>query len=119
MKRFDITKENLDSDLCREIKTSYKEEDIILNIKYESDFVEISDFSIRFKKSFLNPEEQQPKYEGDYFKGEDEFTKLVWIDEKQNENWETRLELWSGLKFNIVSIKKPFNDIWIEIYVRR
>lgn len=123
MKRFDITKENLDSDLCREIKTSYKEEDIILNIKYESDFVEISDFSIRFKKSFLNPEEQAPPSkindEDYYFKGEDEFTKLVWIDEKQNENWETRLELWSGLKFNIVSIKKPFNDIWIEIYVRR
>lgn len=119
MKRFDITKENFNSYLCREIQKYYGGDEMILNIKYESDFVEISTFSIKFKKSFLNPEEQKSTKEDDYFTGEDEFTKLVWIDEHQNESWETRLELWRGLRFNIVSIKKPFNDIWIEIYVNR
>lgn len=122
MKRFKVTKENFDSDLCREILTSYNEEDIILNIEYDSHFVEISDFSIRFKKSFLNPEEQAPPSkindEDYYFKGEDEFTKLVWIDEKYNEIWETKFKI-TNPSFKIVSIEKPFNVMWIEIYIER
>lgn len=126
MKRFKITKEELDSDLCREIKQSHKKEDIILYIEYDgnydSDFVEISSFSIKFKTSFLNPEKQAPSFKIDdedyYFKGEDEFTKLVWIDEKWNETWETKLEI-DFVSFKIISIRKDFNNVRVEIYLNK
>lgn len=86
MQRFRIKYGDLTSGLCKQIKSAHLKEDILLDIEYYPNCVDITSKSIRITSKKFQIDKKDTLEE-------DEFTTLVWIDYLGYKTWEVELTL--------------------------